>query len=508
MGHRNIQFNNHMIDFQADQAHNHLHPEPCIVYTNVPNYPQQFHPIPERHDNALFYGMHQYNGVGPQRNLDLNVAPPPSSHFNPYLSPPAGITDFPIHGGVHNNISPFKRKNAEGTSSSYPYQNTPAGPGSSSVVGPSADVARGDPTACNFMGPEPMVESGSLRSVRNRAVGMVGSDSVLEQHNNNTNNSNVIQGNYVAPPPVQLPGNPWLDMNFGSSNGGDMGALAWGQPPNLPYMHPNVNGACVEAGNIGVQGYHQVAAINRGAGFLHPQARSNPPHPAPPIRGYNVNHLSQMANTSSRGIPMIRYSNTSIDPFQDGVDAGPAFVAPIPPTGFQVYRPHRGEIVLDRNARHRSFAHMRVLPEDEVAMLEIPGYHVAAGESVDQHRDMRLDIDHMSYEELLALGEQIGSVGTGLSKEFIKNNLKTRTFTPVPACINLEVVPSAEQETVNFCVVCQTDYGHEESIGVLDCGHEYHRECIKQWLVMKNSCPVCKSTALRGKGKDLAIDGR
>lgn len=30
-------------------------------------------------------------------------------------------------------------------------------------------------------------------------------------------------------------------------------------------------------------------------------------------------------------------------------------------------------------------------------MLEIPGYN-EAGDSIDRHWDMRLDIDHMSYE--------------------------------------------------------------------------------------------------------------
>nr|GLL16501.1 uncharacterized protein LOC109163656 isoform X1 [Ipomoea trifida] len=47
-----------------------------------------------------------------------------------------------------------------------------------------------------------------------------------------------------------------------------------------------------------------------------------------------------------------------------------------------------------------------------VAILEIPDYN-EVGDSIDQHRDMRLDIDHMSYEELLALGEQIGWVVRG-----------------------------------------------------------------------------------------------
>ncbi|KAI3457406.1 hypothetical protein Pfo_014069 [Paulownia fortunei] len=568
MGHRNIQFTGHMIDLEADQGHSHRHPDPCIFYASVANFPQHnihsvvpapgnqcnfnFHPIPERHDNALFYGMPAYNGAQPQHpaaNLDLAVAAP-SGHYNPYLAPPSGIRDFPvqINHGAHDQLSlssthgivgiptdsycrnipyldgvrgSFKRKNAEGAPLNYQYQNASAGP-SSSVAPVTARPAESEITqtdAASFLPPEyggndpaSIVESGSLRSVRNRAR-MIGPESVLAH-----NTSHVIQGNYVAPP-VQLPNNPRLDMNFGSNNG-DIGTFAWTQSPNLPYVHASVNGACVEAGNIGVQGY-QVTSINRSAaGFLHPsiaQAHSNPHHPTPPmqgVRGYNINHPSWVA-TSSRRIPTISSSNTGINPFQDVVDVGPRFLAPVPPTGFRLYRPHRREIILDPNARHRNLPHLRVLPEDvsfffpllllsfhryEVAILEIPGYH-GAGDSIDQHRDMRLDIDHMSYEELLALGEQIGSVGTGLSEEFIQNNLKIRNFTSSPACINVEDSICHDQQTINFCVVCQNDYEYEENIGTLDCGHQYHRECIKKWLLVKNTCPVCKSTALSGKGK-------
>lgn len=34
--------------------------------------------------------------------------------------------------------------------------------------------------------------------------------------------------------------------------------------------------------------------------------------------------------------------------------------------------------------------------------MEVPGFH-EAGDPMDQHRDMRLDIDHMSYEVSLLL---------------------------------------------------------------------------------------------------------
>ncbi|CAL5344836.1 unnamed protein product [Camellia sinensis] len=47
----------------------------------------------------------------------------------------------------------------------------------------------------------------------------------------------------------------------------------------------------------------------------------------------------------------------------------------------------------------------------------------------DQYGDMRLDIDDMSYEELLALEERIGNVNTVLSEDMISKCLtKTKIY--------------------------------------------------------------------------------
>jgi hypothetical protein len=43
----------------------------------------------------------------------------------------------------------------------------------------------------------------------------------------------------------------------------------------------------------------------------------------------------------------------------------------------------------------------------------------------------------MSYEELLALGERIGSVNTSVSEETIIAQLKTKLYTPDYPSINL-----------------------------------------------------------------------
>ncbi|KAJ1381371.1 E3 ubiquitin ligase BIG BROTHER-related [Sesbania bispinosa] len=44
--------------------------------------------------------------------------------------------------------------------------------------------------------------------------------------------------------------------------------------------------------------------------------------------------------------------------------------------------------------------------------------------SYDQFRDWRLDVDNMSYEQLLELGERIGYVNTGLKEDEMGLNIR------------------------------------------------------------------------------------
>ncbi|KAH0646416.1 hypothetical protein KY284_034300 [Solanum tuberosum] len=105
----------------------------------------------------------------------------------------------------------------------------------------------------------------------------------------------------------------------------------------------------------------------------------------------------------------------------------------------------------------------------------------------DRHRAMRLDVDNMSYEELLALEERIGNVNTGLSEETISVNMKQRKHGSVRGRSSSNLEP---------CCICQEEYTAGDIMGMLNCGHEFHTNCIKQWLVLKNTCPICKMTAL------------
>ncbi|CAK9159011.1 unnamed protein product [Ilex paraguariensis] len=98
----------------------------------------------------------------------------------------------------------------------------------------------------------------------------------------------------------------------------------------------------------------------------------------------------------------------------------------------------------------------------------------------DRYRDMQLDVDNMSYEELLALGDYIGNVSMGLSEETILKPLKCSKY----------FLFAEENAKKDSCRICQEDYVEYDDLGTMNCGHCFHTECIKPWLRCKNLCPI------------------
>ncbi|KAG0502547.1 hypothetical protein HPP92_002619 [Vanilla planifolia] len=111
----------------------------------------------------------------------------------------------------------------------------------------------------------------------------------------------------------------------------------------------------------------------------------------------------------------------------------------------------------------------------------------------DQYWELRMDIDNMSYEDLLALEEQMGSVSTGLTDEALTKCLKRVDFKqPSSASGFRGCVPDEKS-----CSICQEECVDGEEIGILECEHCFHAACIEQWLRLKNWCPICKASALK-----------
>ncbi|RVX21555.1 E3 ubiquitin-protein ligase MBR2 [Vitis vinifera] len=119
--------------------------------------------------------------------------------------------------------------------------------------------------------------------------------------------------------------------------------------------------------------------------------------------------------------------------------------------------------------------------------VEDEDYEDDSDDSDDSEDDMHLVNDNTSYGELRELGEHIGNVSNGLREEVIMAKLKRHKY----SCSTMGYPVDAET-----CCICQEEYADDEDVGKLDCGHEYHVVCIKEWLSKKNSCPICKKTAL------------
>ncbi|QCD87575.1 E3 ubiquitin-protein ligase [Vigna unguiculata] len=89
--------------------------------------------------------------------------------------------------------------------------------------------------------------------------------------------------------------------------------------------------------------------------------------------------------------------------------------------------------------------------------------------------------------ELNELAERIGKVNTGLPDEIIARQMKTEIY---------QLPNHSEEQEVDLCIICQDEYKNKDQIGILQCGHRYHSDCITTWLHQKNVCPICKSQAL------------
>lgn len=50
-----------------------------------------------------------------------------------------------------------------------------------------------------------------------------------------------------------------------------------------------------------------------------------------------------------------------------------------------------------------------------------------------------------------------------------------------------------EPET-GMCTVCLEDIGGGDDVALLWCQHRFHYDCIGPWLLLHDSCPVCRCT--------------
>ncbi|PQQ07771.1 hypothetical protein Pyn_02236 [Prunus yedoensis var. nudiflora] len=93
-----------------------------------------------------------------------------------------------------------------------------------------------------------------------------------------------------------------------------------------------------------------------------------------------------------------------------------------------------------------------------------------------------IDPDSMTYEELLELGEAVGTQSRGLSQDQISllpiSKYKCSFF-------------SRKKSRDERCVICQMEYKRGDRRITLPCKHLYHAGCGTRWLSINKACPIC-----------------
>ncbi|XP_019744080.1 RING finger protein 215 isoform X1 [Hippocampus comes] len=62
--------------------------------------------------------------------------------------------------------------------------------------------------------------------------------------------------------------------------------------------------------------------------------------------------------------------------------------------------------------------------------------------------------------------------------------------------------PKVRRGETDNCAVCLEPFNHNQCLRVLPCRHEYHRDCVDPWLLLRYTCPLCKRSILGGVHRD------
>ncbi|NXJ86560.1 RN215 protein, partial [Trogon melanurus] len=68
--------------------------------------------------------------------------------------------------------------------------------------------------------------------------------------------------------------------------------------------------------------------------------------------------------------------------------------------------------------------------------------------------------------------------------------LKTRRYHPS------RPPRSSQACEIDSCAVCLDQFHKSQWLRVLPCSHEFHRDCVDPWLLLQQTCPLCKRNIL------------
>lgn len=88
-----------------------------------------------------------------------------------------------------------------------------------------------------------------------------------------------------------------------------------------------------------------------------------------------------------------------------------------------------------------------------------------------------------SLEDIVRFEENLLSLNRGATQEMIEANTLPYKYTKIT---------KSEDDELEKCTICLTDFVEEEDVRRLPCMHLFHIECVDQWLPTNKRCPICR----------------
>ena len=116
--------------------------------------------------------------------------------------------------------------------------------------------------------------------------------------------------------------------------------------------------------------------------------------------------------------------------------------------------------------------------------------------SLNRRHNNNLNNAFIDYESSRRHGDNILNRFHSMFEEMINNGhhhqrpTDKQLFNEFPET-KIDDINKLDPEKRN-CVICLEDFKSGEKATLLPCVHLFHKNCIKNWLKSKNSCPICK----------------